>query len=73
MTSVPGVAGDGSRDLYHFIRSSLGIFRAKYETAPGMLIITYVATGFLQTWLRDFENSYQLCVNYINYVFYDFL
>ena len=29
--SVPGVAGDGSRDLYHLIRSSLGIFRAKYD------------------------------------------
>ena len=28
ITSVPGVAGDGSRDLYNFIRSSLGIFRA---------------------------------------------
>ena len=32
MVSVPGVAGDGSRDLYHLIRSSLGIFRAKYDT-----------------------------------------
>ena len=33
ISSVPGVAGDGSRDLYHSVRSSFGIFRAKYDTS----------------------------------------
>ena len=32
MCSVPGVAGDGSRDLYHYVGNCNGIFRAKYDT-----------------------------------------